>query len=109
VDNKDWHRRVWRLPGNRFQQANIDEHYQFGGGSIMIWAGISAQNNTVLHVIQNRSLTGIRYLDDILNVHIQPLAKAQGQGCIFMEDNAPVYHARVVTQCLAHHQIQHMD
>jgi hypothetical protein len=42
-------------------------------------------------------------------VHIQSLAQAQGQGFIFMDDNAPVYHARVVTQYLAHHQIQHMD
>jgi hypothetical protein len=31
VDNNNGHRRVWRLTGERYHQANIVEHDQFGG------------------------------------------------------------------------------
>ena len=35
----------------------IAEHDRYGGGSVMVWAGISAQGKTDLHVIENGTLT----------------------------------------------------
>ena len=31
---------IWREPGTRFEPSNIVQRDQFGGGSIMVWAGI---------------------------------------------------------------------
>ena len=41
LDYTDQHVRVWRRPGERFHAANIAEHDRYGGGSIMVWGGIS--------------------------------------------------------------------
>ena len=41
LDFTDRRARVWRRHVERFQDANISEHDPYGGGSIMVWAGIS--------------------------------------------------------------------
>ena len=33
--------RVWRQPGELYAQCNIVQHDRFGGGSVMVWGGIS--------------------------------------------------------------------
>ena len=42
----------------------------------MVWAGISAQGKTDLHVIDNGTLTAERYDNEILDVHVRPYAGA---------------------------------
>ena len=50
ADFTDRRARVWRMPNERFAPVCVAEHDRFGGGSVMVWAGISAQGKTDLHV-----------------------------------------------------------
>ena len=50
VDFTDRRARVSRMPNERFAPVCVAEHDRFGGGSVMVWEGISAQGKTDLHV-----------------------------------------------------------
>ena len=52
------------------------------------WAGISAQGKTDLHVIDNGTLTALRYVNEILDVFVRPYAGAVGENFLLMDDNA---------------------
>ena len=41
LDFTDGRRRVWRRKGERYHDATIEEHDRYGGGSVMVWGGIS--------------------------------------------------------------------
>ena len=77
VDFTDRRARVWRMPNERFAPVCVAEHDRFGGGSFMDWAEISAQGKTDLHVIDNGTLTALRYVNKILDV---------GENFILMDD-----------------------
>ena len=62
VDFHDGRRRVWRMPGERYADCCVTEHDRFGGGSVMVWAGISIDGKSDLHVIAG-NLSGVRYRD----------------------------------------------
>ena len=68
-----------------FAELCIAEHDRYGGGSVMVWAGISAQGKTDLHVIDNGTLTAERYVTEILDVHVRPHAGAIGPDFILMD------------------------
>ncbi len=55
--------RVWRNRGERFAACNIVQHDWFGGGSVMVWGGISIEGCTDLYRLNNGTLTAIRYRD----------------------------------------------
>ena len=78
VDFTDRRARVWRMPNERFAPVCVAEHDPFGGGSVMVWAGISAQGKTDLRVIDNGTLTALRYVNEILDVYVRPYAGAAG-------------------------------
>ena len=59
----------------------------------MVWAGISAQGKTDLHVIDNGTLTALRYVNEILDVYVHPYAGAVGENFILMDDNACAHRA----------------
>ena len=84
--------RVWRMPNERFAPVCVAEHDRFGGGSVMVWAGISAQGKTDLHVIDNGTLTALRYVNEILDVYVRPYASAVGENFILMDDNARAHY-----------------
>ena len=88
VDFTDRRARVWRMPNERFVPVCVAEHDRFGGGSVMVWAGLSAQGKTDLHVIDNGTLTALRYVSEILDVYVRPYAGAFGENFILMDDNA---------------------
>ena len=71
----------------------------FGGGSVMVWAGISLMNKTAIVRIEG-NLIGNRYLNDILRPHVLPFAAAHGDGFVFMVDNARPHRAREVNAFL---------
>ena len=77
--------RVWRMRNERFAEVCIAEHDRYGGGSVMVWAGISAQGKTDLHVIDNGTRMAERYVNEILDVHVRPYAGAIGPDFILME------------------------
>ena len=86
VDFTDRRARVWRMPNERFAPVCVAEHDRFGGGSVMVWAGISAQGKMDLHVIDNGTLTALRYVNEILDVYVRPYAGAVGENFILMDD-----------------------
>jgi hypothetical protein len=49
-----------------------------GGGSVMVWGGISYDGSTDLYVIRNGPLTGIIYRDEILVPIVRLYAGAIG-------------------------------
>lgn len=87
----------------------MTEHDRFGGGSILVSAGISCDGHTDLYPIRNGSLTGIRYRDEILDPIVRPYAGAHGPDFILMDDNARPHRARVVTRYLEQETIERMD
>ena len=68
----DGNTRTYRRRGERFAQRCVLEHNRWGGGGIMVWAGISADQKTALHVVRGR-LNTIAYRDTILQPHVLPL------------------------------------
>ena len=88
-------RRIWRALGERYDQANIVEFNYFGGGSVMVWGGISINGRTDLIVIAGGSLTARRYRDEILTPVVTQYAGAIGNAFIFMQDNAQPHTARI--------------
>ena len=44
--------RVWRRDGERMDPVNVIQHDCFGGGSIMVWGGISNCAKTDLVTVQ---------------------------------------------------------
>ena len=87
----------------------VAEHDRFGGGSVMVWAGISAQGKTDLHVIDNGTLTALRYVNEILDVYVRPYAGAVGENFILMGDNARAHRARITDQYLEQATIVRME
>jgi hypothetical protein len=96
------------MPGERYADCCVTEHGRFGDGSVMVWAGISIDGKTDLHVIPG-NLSGERYRDEILHPIVIPYSGAVGYGFILMDDNARPHRARVVTDYLENETIERME
>ena len=81
--------RVWRRRGD---PANVAERDRYGGGSIMVWAGISNRAKTDIGSIRG-NLNSVRYYNEIIRPVILPFMH-QGHAQIFQQDNARPYVAR---------------
>ena len=79
--------RVWGRRGERFHPQFAVAHNRWGAGSVMIWAGISSEYRTDLHVVQG-NVNGQYYLDNMVTPIIVPLATRQIPNFLFMDDNA---------------------
>lgn len=84
----------------RYTEACISEHEPHGGGSIMFWAGISFQHITELITVPRPALNAERYVADILDQHVRPMAEAYGENFILMQDNARPHSARITQEYL---------
>ena len=109
VDFTDRRARVWRMRNECFAEVCIAEHDRHGRGSVMVWAGISAQGKTDLHVIDNGTLTAERYVNEILDVHVRPYAGAIGPDFILMDDNARAHRAHITNRYLEQAAIVRLD
>ena len=109
LDFTDGRRRVWRRKGERYYDATIEEHDRYGGGSVMVWGGISLSGRTDLHVFRRGGVTAAVYRDDILHPLVRPYAGAVGENFILMDDNAPPHRAHIVRDYLEQESIQRMD
>ena len=69
----------------------------FGGGSVMVWGGISHRLESLLIVIAG-NLTGVRYRDEILRPVAVPFVEQHH--LIFQQDNAWPHVARVCQDSL---------
>ena len=109
VDFTDRRARVWRMPNERFAPVCVAEYDRFSGGSVMVWAGISAQGKTDLHVMDKCTLTALRYVNEILNVYVHPYAGAVGENFILMDDNARAHRAHITDQYFEQATIVRME
>lgn len=111
----DGRERVYRRPGERYSQCCIEERVAYGGGSVMVWAGISleAKTDIVFVVGPDRhnagGLTAHRYIEEILAEHVVPFAGFIGDNFLFMQDNARPHTARITMDYLRSVNIPVMD
>ncbi|GFU72986.1 retrovirus-related Pol polyprotein from transposon 297 [Trichonephila clavipes] len=54
----------------------------------MVWAGITINGRTRVHVVANGTMTGQRYIDEVLLPHVRLFRGAVGDKFVFMDDNA---------------------
>ncbi|GFW87845.1 transposable element Tcb2 transposase [Trichonephila clavipes] len=66
----------------------------------MIWGGIAYDSWSTL-IVMRGTLTGQRYVDDILRPHVGPFLNGL-PGAIFQQDNARPHTARVAQNFLRH-------
>ena len=99
--------RVYRRRGERFRDACVVENELFGGGSVMIWGGISPQHKTDVRVIDG-NLNAQRYQDEILAPVVTPFILANPH-MLLMQDNATSHSARATRQYLATNNMQVID
>lgn len=103
LDFCDGRVRVRRFPGERFTDCAIAQHDRFGGGSVMIWAGIWGTGRTVALQIQG-TLTAARYRDEVVLPIIVPTVHQHE--LILQQDNARPHVARVVMATMRNHNVR---
>ncbi|GFX71920.1 transposable element Tcb1 transposase [Trichonephila clavipes] len=79
---------IWRESGTAYRPENIQEKDRYPTCSIMVWAGIMINGRTRLHVVANGTMTGQRYIDEVLLPHVRLFRGAVGDKFVFIDDNA---------------------
>ncbi|GFV78965.1 uncharacterized protein TNCV_4347241 [Trichonephila clavipes] len=64
-------RTIWRESGTAYRPENIQETDRYPTCSIMVWAGIMINDRTRLHVVANGTMTGQRYIDEVILPHVR--------------------------------------
>lgn len=95
ISPKDGRVRVWRRPGEQLMNNTLMEVTPFGGGSVMVWGGISRHHRTPLYHIDG-NLNGQRYLQEIVQPMVTVALQQIGQNAILQDDNATPHRSRVV-------------
>ncbi|GFX62775.1 transposable element Tcb2 transposase [Trichonephila clavipes] len=91
---------IWCESGTAYRPENIREKDQYPTCSIMVWAGIMINGRTRLHVVANGTMTGQRYIDEVLLPHVRLFRGAVGDKFVFMDDNATCHRTLAVQDCL---------
>lgn len=97
--------RIWRQPGAAERLRYVQEVHKFQGGSIMVWGGIMAHRKTDL-VLVGGHLGANRYIQEILQPVVFPIAEEIGPDFLLMHDNATAHVARTTSAWLQTHNIQ---
>ncbi|GFV95456.1 histone-lysine N-methyltransferase SETMAR [Trichonephila clavipes] len=97
---------IWRESGTAYRPENIQEKDRYPTCSIMVWAGIMINGRTRLHVVANGTMTGQRYIDEVLLPHVRLFRGAVGDKFVFMDDNATWHRTLAVQDCLDSEGIQ---
>ncbi|GFV56492.1 DDE_3 domain-containing protein [Trichonephila clavipes] len=63
---------------------------------------------TRLHVVGNGTMTGQRYIDEVLLPHVRLFRGAVGDNFVFMDDNATCHRTLAVQDCLDSEGIQRL-
>lgn len=94
--------RVFRRLRERFSDSCVMRHDRYGGGSVMVWAGITAHGRTDLVFIDG-TLSAQKYRQEILGRHVVPFMQANGG--TFQQDNARPHVARDNMDYLRRHNV----
>ena len=98
LERRDGRVLVYRRRNERYADACVMERDRFGGGSVIIWGGITYQNRTRLIPVAG-TLTAVKYRDDILAAEVLLFINANTH-VTFQQDNAPRHTARVTRDFL---------
>ena len=85
--------------GECFTDQCVYESDRFGGGSVMVWAGIYHDGRTQLNIVQG-TLNAVKYRDDILDPIVLPFLQQRNFDHDFQHDNARCHLARVCQDIL---------
>ncbi|GFT34572.1 transposable element Tcb2 transposase [Trichonephila clavipes] len=99
---------IWCESGTAYRPENIQEKDRYPTCSIMVWAGIMINGLTRLHVVANGTMTGQRYIDEVLLPHVRLFRGAVGDKFVFMDDNATCHRTLAVQDCLNSEGIQRL-
>ncbi|GFV72084.1 transposable element Tcb2 transposase [Trichonephila clavipes] len=99
---------IGRESGTAYRPENIQEKDRYPTCSIMVWAGIMIDGRTRLHVVANRTMTGQRYIDEVLLPHVHLFRGAVGDKFVFMDGNATCHRTLAVQDCLDSEGIQRL-
>ncbi|GFX07459.1 transposable element Tc1 transposase [Trichonephila clavipes] len=94
--------RVWRRPGERYNSPHTVLRHTARTAGVMVWGAIVYDSRSTL-IVMRGTLTGQRYVDDILRPYVGPFLNGH-QGAIFQQDNARPHTARVAQDFLRHFQ-----
>ncbi|GFX48832.1 cubilin [Trichonephila clavipes] len=87
---------IWPESGTAYRPENIQEKDRYPTCSIMVWAGIMINGRTRLHVVANGTMTGQRYIDEVLLPHVRLFRGSVGDKFVFMDDNATCHRTLAV-------------
>ncbi|GFT95670.1 transposable element Tc1 transposase [Trichonephila clavipes] len=99
---------IWRESGTAYRPENIQKKDRYPTCSIMVWAGIMINGRTRLHVVANGTMTGQRYIDEVLLPHVRLFRGAVGDKFVFMDDNETCHRTLAVQDCLDSEGIQRL-
>ncbi|GFU58156.1 transposable element Tcb2 transposase [Trichonephila clavipes] len=99
---------IWRESGTAYRPENIQEKDRYPTCSIMVWAGIMINGRTRLHVVANGTMTGQRYIDEVLLPHVRLFRSAVGDKFVFMDVNTTCHRTLAVQDCLDSEGIQRL-
>ena len=109
LSNSDGRIRVYRRSNERCPDCCVLQRDRFGGGgSVMVWAGISYRYRTQLVVIDG-NLNAQKYRDRVLAPHVVPLLQNHGVISVFQQDDARPHVARDNIQFLRNNNIDLID
>ncbi|GFV14483.1 transposable element Tc1 transposase [Trichonephila clavipes] len=94
--------RVWRRPGERYNSPHTALRHTARTAGVMVWEAIAYDSRSTL-IVMRGTLTGQRYGDDILRLHVGPFLNGL-PGAIFQQDNARPHTARVAEDFIRHFQ-----
>ncbi|GFT21065.1 transposable element Tcb2 transposase [Trichonephila clavipes] len=99
---------IWRESGIAYRPENIQEKDRYPTCSIMVWGSIMINGRTRLHVVANGTMTGQRYIDEVLLPHVRLFRGAVGDKFVFMDYNATCHRTLAVQDCLDSESIQRL-
>ncbi|GFX25326.1 transposable element Tcb1 transposase [Trichonephila clavipes] len=94
--------RVWRRPGERYISLHTLLSHTARTAGVMVWGAIAYDSRSTL-IVMLGTLTGQRYVDNILRAHVGPFVNALPVA-IFQQDNARPHTARVAQDFPRHFQ-----
>ncbi|GBM60678.1 Transposable element Tcb2 transposase [Araneus ventricosus] len=102
---------IWREPGTRYLPSNVREIDHYGGGGLMVWAGIMLDGRTPLRIspYERGTVTGVRYREEILEPYALLFRGAVGPKFILMDVKARPHKALLVDEFLESEDIRRMD
>ncbi|GFX07988.1 transposable element Tcb2 transposase [Trichonephila clavipes] len=97
---------IWRKSGTAYRPENIQEKDRYPTCSTMVWAGIMINGRTRLHVVAKGTMTGQRYIDEVLLPHVRLFRGAVSDKFVFIDDNTTCHRTLSVQNCLDGEDIQ---